>query len=475
MLLPGFCNNGIPGKIICDNLRYNDTIGVQQSFHLHDNLTKVAKALEAHPLIDYEDKELNLPFEQLVNENWAQFAGSSVWLPDHGVYLAVTRVIYVPSGILDRPTIGFIRGQIFDGEWNHMENYLICWNGDKITFPTIFEIPAKWEKGGVWFGPEDPRIILEEGVKGAEPVIVFNMVLGPPDWFRAIWIHRPFSNFTAVLTIHNEDRNFIEKNWAPFFHTDMDLLADPNRLPSQHLHFVYGFKPLRILKCQLLNGYCNWVFKQEIPDQFALPHGDIYGEMRGGTNFVPVPIKTHSGIRVYAGFPRTHLGGACGVNSTYRPELVILSGVGSNFHIAYASDAIEFGYAVLDETALENPCEEGHILIPNSISRWDLSDGQDIMTLSISVADKTVQITRLHGLMKFIKHLPYFDEFLKHDVLQGGEAWWNFRWSVVGNDVLACSVEAAGNSSFRNAIEAELRKNEALRPIMVDDGKEQKI
>lgn len=319
--------------------------------------------------------------------------------------------------------------------------------------------------GGAWFGPKDPRIILEEGVNGAEPVIVFNMVLDPPDWFRAIWIHRPFSNFTTVLTIRNEDRNFIEKNWAPFFHTDAGLLANTNRLPSQHLHFVYSFKPLRILKYQLLNGYCNWVFKQEIPDQFALPHGDIYGEMRGGTNFVPVPIETHSGIRVYAGFPRTQLDGACGVNTTYRPELVFLSG--SNFHIAYASDAIEFGHAVLDETALENHCEEGHILTPNSICRWDLSDGQDIMTLSINVADKTVQITRLHGVMKFIKHLPYFGEFPKHDISQGGEALWNFRWSVVGNDVLACSAEAAGNS--RNAIEAELRKNEDLRPIRVED------
>jgi len=39
-------------------------------------------------------------------------------------------------------TIGFIRGQIFDEKWNHMENYTINWNGDKITFPTIFETPA---------------------------------------------------------------------------------------------------------------------------------------------------------------------------------------------------------------------------------------------------------------------------------------------------------------------------------------------
>jgi len=80
---------------------------VQQSFHLHDNLTEVAEALESHPLIDYEDKNLNLPFEQLVNENWARFAGSSVWLPDYGVYLAVTRVIYVPSGISGPPSALF--------------------------------------------------------------------------------------------------------------------------------------------------------------------------------------------------------------------------------------------------------------------------------------------------------------------------------------------------------------------------------
>ena len=117
-----------------------------------------------------------------------------------------------------------------------------------------------------------------------------------------------------------------------------------------------------------------------------------------------------------------------------------------------------------------------------SISRWDLSNGQDIITLSINVADKTVQVTHLHKVMKVIKHLPYFDEFLKHDISQGDKALWNFRWSVVGNDVLACSAEAAGNSSFRNVIEAELIKNGALRPIRVEDvrgaereGEEQKI
>lgn len=138
--------------------------------------------MEFHPLVDYKGKNRSLPFEQLVEENWAQLAGASVWLPDRGVYLAVTRVIYVPSGVLHWPTISLIRGQIFDEEWNHLEGYTMTWTGDQISFPTIFEIPVTFEKGDIFFGPEDPRIILEEEVKGAEPVIVFNTRHNPPGW-----------------------------------------------------------------------------------------------------------------------------------------------------------------------------------------------------------------------------------------------------------------------------------------------------
>lgn len=256
-----------------------------------------------------------------------------------------------------------------------------------------------------------------------------------------------------MLTILNGEDHGIEKNWAPFFHVATNPSADADRLPSQHLHFVYSFKPLRILRCQLLNGRCKWVFKQEVSEQFAVRHGDTHGDMRGGTNFVPVPINTRSGIRMYAGFPRTHIDWGCVPNSTYRPEFVIISSVNSEFQLTYASDAIDFGHAVLDETALQDPCGGGHILIANSISRWDLKDGRDVMTLSLTVAAKSVQIVRLHGLWNLIRRLRHIGEFLKHDVSQGGEALWNFRWSAVGNDVLACSVEAASDASLRNAIQ----------------------
>lgn len=156
-------------------------------------------------------------------------------------------------------------------------------------------------------------------------------------------------------------------------------------------------------------------------------HGDTHCDMRGRTNFVPVSVKAHPDIRVYVGFPSTHIDWGCGEMSTSRPELVVLTSLGSDLHIAHASDTIDFGHAVLDRSMLEDPCGEAHILIANSISRWDLRDGRDVMTLSLTIADTTVQKARLHEVGRLIRRLPYINDFLKHDVSQRGETLWNFR------------------------------------------------
>ncbi|KAH8693980.1 hypothetical protein BGW36DRAFT_361802 [Talaromyces proteolyticus] len=456
IVLPGFCNNGIPGKISCDSLRHNDSIGVEQSFHLDDDMVQIAMSMWSHPLIGDHYGELVIPFDQLVKMTWSRFHGSGVWLPDYGVYLVVSRVIYSP---LDGAQIvSFLRGQIYDEEWNSLENYTIHGNCNDTTFPRIFEIPAAWDTKGGPVGPEDPRVILEE-VPNAEPVIIFNMPLLDNPQRRAMWIHRPFSNFTTPLTIRNGQPARIEKNWAPFFFPEADnslSSSSSSRPPSQYLHFVYSLRPLYILKCHLLDGYCDWIFKQEVtPNQFILPHQRVPVAMHGGTNFVSVPLANafiQPGVNIYVGFPRTHLDGACSQGATYRPELMVMTSMGASyFHLAYASEAIDFSNAVLDPEALDIPCADGRILIPNSIIRWD--QRHDKITLSVSVADKTVQIVYLHGILRLTNSLPLFPEFLKQDFSQGGEALWNFRWSIVGNDVLACSIEAVANASYRNAIE----------------------
>ncbi|KAF5854947.1 hypothetical protein ETB97_010546 [Aspergillus alliaceus] len=409
-------------------------MGVQKSIYLQDDMVKVAMELEVHPLVKHRVRDQKPPYEEFVGSHWCRFGGSGAWLPNLNVYLVVSRVLYTESASSWGP-ISFIRGQIYDEDWNILEGYTVYWNGDAITFPTTFDIPTVWWDGGILFGPEDPRIILESGVKCAEPIIIFNMIMDSQAT-RAMWIYRPFSNIATVLTIRDEERRPMEKNWAPFFDS---YNSGPN--PSEHIHFIYSFAPLRILKCEISTGYCDWVFKQEIPEQSTLTHEDIRGEMRGGTNFVPVATVTES-VRVYAGFPRTNLR-LCPSGSTYRPELVLLCSIGSYFYISYASDATVFGHAVLDQVAYSNPCGEGRIFIPNSIVRWDLSNKQDIMTVSVSVADQTVQILLLHGLAEIIHNLLSPD-CQRYATSQDD----SYHWSLVGAEVIACSVGAAGHSSL---------------------------
>ncbi|KAL4896556.1 hypothetical protein BDV59DRAFT_198918 [Aspergillus ambiguus] len=262
-------------------------------------------------------------------------------------------------------------------------------------------------------------------------------------WPRAMWIHRPFSTFTTVLTIQNEERPLAEKNWAPFFFSDSQPLE--NVESARYLHFVYSLRPLRVLCCNLSNGFCEWVFKQEFPDGFILYEArHVDGAMRGGTNFVSLPTIT-PGLRLYAGFPRTHIHGICSDNAIYRPELVILAIVDEiNYHIAYASEPIDFGFAVLDEEARKDTCTEGRILIANSISRWYRQRGCDIMTLSLSVADRTVQIVRLAGVMDLLDTLPYIGA-LQSNSTDMESAFSNVPWSIAGHDTILCSIEAAAN------------------------------
>jgi 2'-5' RNA ligase len=91
------------------------------------------------------------------------------------------------------------------------DNHTITWKNEIFTFALIFDIPAEFEAGGSFSGPEDPRIIIE-GVQDAEPVIIFDMISGISDRLRTMWIFRPFSSHSTVLTIRGAERPIAEKN-----------------------------------------------------------------------------------------------------------------------------------------------------------------------------------------------------------------------------------------------------------------------
>lgn len=86
------------------------------------------------------------------------------------------------------------------------------------------------------------------------------------------------------------------------------------------------------------------------------------------------------------------------------------------------------------------------MLIPGGILRWDHAHRQDKMDLLLSVSDAQNHVVQIYGILRFIRTIPYFTK-LSRDPLPTDEARWNFSWSIVGNEVLQCSVEAGANSS----------------------------
>lgn len=451
LTVPGFHNDGVPRSTAgCDERRHTATLGVLPSLSLQDNLTQAVESLTGYPQLDIALKIQDLPLEDFVAKNWAEMPGSGVWLSEYEVYFVVTRVVYYPSGTLAEPTISFLRGRVFDALWNHLDNYTLDWDEEPITFPRMLEIPVIWNEGGAFIGPEDPRVIIEDGVPGAEPVIIFNMLSEKVDARQAMWVHRPFTNITNPLIIRGEVQRPEEKNWAPFFHSESSLY----RQPSRHLNFVYSLQPLQILRCHIRHGLCDWTFKQALPAGMIHDHPEVRGEMRGGTNFIQVH-ESDPDISLWVGFSRTHLEGICGggggnssnsdpSGSIYRPELVILANSGSEFHIVYASEALDFGTAVLDQAAREAPCTESRILMPNGIVRWD-QDRRDLLQLALSMNDHSTQVLALRGVSQLVQSQPYLMEW-RRAISPDGEPWGQ-RWSAVGADVVGCTVVAARNAS----------------------------
>lgn len=462
MNIPGFVNTGLPGKRSCDSLKYNSTVGVQKSFFLTDDIKQIAMTLDSHPIVDYPDDMMNDPnlkVTDIVERTWARLSGSSVWLPEHNVYLSVTRVIFCPSRTRSVPKMSFLRGQLFNADWEHLDNYNLTWGGKEYTFPLVFDIPANYDPNGSLYGPEDPRIILEDNVEGAEPVIIFNMIGEPSDWKRAMYIFRPFSNYSTLLTIKGVERAWTEKNWAPFFVPQYEKTTpsrvhlpgrEPIRVANDYIHFLYSFKPLRILKCHLRCGDCEFDYQQEVPEGFMTKHKEDGGSLRGGTNFVPVPLPASMHVdpkvQVYAAFPRTNIEGRCD-GSFYRPEFVVMIKIEDQYHLAFASESLDFGNAIVELGPEDDRCGNGRILIPNSVAQWDTNNGQDVMSVTFSVNDETVQVARVQGLLKFVRNLPQFKSLLKKGgpLRDENSDLMNMLTSWVGDDVRGCLVEAALN------------------------------
>lgn len=462
--ISGFANIRIPDGPDCEQLRLPGTLAVTKSLDIDDDLLDIAESVE-HPLIDYSPQPKGQSFRSMVSKTWGRMAGSSVWLEKYGVYLTVSRVYFYDKGVRHWPVISFVRAQIHDASWKHLHGYKLEWQGETITFPRALDIPIPYEIGGAFYGPEDPRIVIEEDVPDAEPVVIFNMMEDTKTKLRSMHAFRPFSNYTTKFYIAHSAANSAEKNWSPFFIPAANSALD-KQYPSHYIHFLYDYHPLKVLRCHLANGACSWAYQQDISVAYqdAHKHNDTGGVMRGGTNFVPINVQNQPGLNSFIGFPRTHTDAGCGNEALYRPELMVLTTNGTHFWVDYSSSALDFGHALFTQAQTEDACGSGRILLANSIARVVDLDGRDETTMSFTVDDATVQIATIRGIRQLVQELPQFKSLNR----QTSDIQWNLN---VTHDVMICSIQSATDYAWANTTPAQ--EEERRKKKEADEAKKQ--
>ncbi|EGW30511.1 uncharacterized protein SPAPADRAFT_143089 [Spathaspora passalidarum NRRL Y-27907] len=404
-----------------------------------------------------------------VSKHFFKFAATSVWLEEHRVHFMVSRVLFSRTGVKWVPQLSLLYAETFNQNWEPVDFELKV-QGETMKFPSFLPIPfyhnVKHMKKR-WYGPEDARILLVKNEDGKdEPLVIFNAhhrrfnesyieQHGPIPFihYRSMFIAWPFRfelgkkatdsmpdqkynttrfNKARELRIEGKERQIVEKNWTPFIDTSERTIHD------SHLHIVYDWEYLQVLKCQLTNltsdsmSYCKVIFTT--PGQ-----GDV-GPIRGGTELIPLSQVSTSTAPVWVGFLRTHiLKCGCG-REMYRPHLVVFRRHGDNFKVSHLSSSLGLDVPIQSARYMSRLCTGGdpNILMPNGISTWvyDKNTDTDYLTLSMSTGDVDNLLIDLKNIGKLVE-----------TQLEIGQGWSNDAESSLNMNacVLESSVEFCWN------------------------------
>lgn len=365
---------------------------------------------------------LSLTYAQIFDENWEELKNVELIFPTNNPDMGVTSNIH--------PEDLFMTQQ----------------------FPSIVPIPfyhnTRFQKEG-YNGPEDPRIILVKNPRGyEEPLIMFNamhrkvkeQVLDLDQetkvnyhLFRSMFMCWPWQTQRGKYNVDdlrspNDDKLYTriteirkynsprsqQKNWTPLtsFHEREHNGYD------KFLYLVYQWKNLEIMKCPLVDNVDSVIF---CTMEYRLPGLNNVGPLRGGTELVnvnqfldqyknvPDVVKVTSGIppgrEIWFGFARAHFK-ECGCGKHfYRPNLVVVTrDLGRKYKVSHISLFLSLGVRVQgwDMSSVNEVCfpDNPNAMIPNGISKWTLnSEFQDVLTLSYSISDATVELIHIRGLL----------------------------------------------------------------------------
>ncbi|KAG7661737.1 BMT3, partial [[Candida] subhashii] len=374
-----------------------------------------------------------------------KFAGTSVWLEEYGVHLMVSRVVFSYTGIRWDPQISLLYAQVYDKNWTELHDVDLIIpiknptnlqrEYKRYTFPRFMPIPFYYNSNLMtkrWYGPEDARLFLMKNeYNETEPALIFNAYHRKPvknsisnddksasinfQMYRSMFIGFLFQfqlgkrntdgttderfdhiqyNRVAELRIKSRERKEIEKNWTPI----VDLKD------SENINLIYEAEHLTILKCPL-----KTVYKGEITCDISFNQSRLFGrmgEVRGGTELIPILNENDPNKQTWIGFLRAHINDCgCGA-SMYRPNFIVLTRILDSYKITHLSSSISFDIPVTGSKNSSIVCDETgpNVLIPNGISMWEVEPktGVDYLTLSLSVADESNSVLHITGISSLL-------------------------------------------------------------------------
>ncbi|EDK37957.2 hypothetical protein PGUG_02055 [Meyerozyma guilliermondii ATCC 6260] len=477
----------------CSPLRKNITVQVSKSqrfdellpiAHTYIEQRKRDPALAELDGFIKEDIHEQISSNKL-NRHWYKLAGSSVWLKEYGVHFMVSRVMYSPQGSKRRSPLSLTYAQIFDEKWNEIHNgeLVFPYRGSgsdeeveytKMQFPSFLPVPFFHDfkyQGKRFYGAEDPRLLLVKDEDGHdEPLMVYNShhrkivdrqladethMNVTLDSYRSMFMAWPFrsqkgkdvimgledprySDTTYIkaveLRLDTKERIKTQKNWTPFISE-----VDRNQLYDENIYFVYRWDQLEVLRCPLTKftkegmSACRHVYRKE-----KNPSSQV-GPFRGGTQMLSLrsimpSLKLPKDKEVWIGFARAHLKNCgCG-RSMYRPNLAVITRVKGQFHVSHVGGFTSLNVASQGWGIAKYQCgpRDANVLIPNGLSSWIAEKGkEDTLTVTLSVADESVEMVHVKGLLNKL--------FEETSIIETGQDIPN------DNTVLECGVKASND------------------------------
>ncbi|KAK6465644.1 hypothetical protein DFJ63DRAFT_333062 [Scheffersomyces coipomensis] len=484
----------------CHQILSNYDIEISDPISKETSLEKIVRNFELENSNYYQELKSfftdnpikNQLRDHTIEKHWYRLAGTSVWLEQYGVHFMISRIIYTPSGIKNKPVISLMYAQLFDEKWQEINNVELIIptnnpdleninssgiNFKNLKFPQILPTPFYHDSEVIhekYYGPEDPRILLAKNKLGyEEPVIIYNSWHRKIahtqqqdksndrtynvdfNYYRSMYICWPWQfqrgkinveelpNHQYKLNLYNRiselkkievDRAYLQKNWTPFtsYYDRVKYGYD------KYIYFIYKWEDIQVLKCKLSN--INDIYTSDCKLDYSLnkkDNGDSIGSLRGGSQLINLnqlldDYKYQSsnmnlkvildnipqGREIWVGFARAHLRDCgCG-HDFYRPNLVtIIKDDNNKYKISHMSPFISLDVPVgaFDDVS-NTDCKSGepNVFIPNGIGSWSLNSYDtnnkhnknigfdDYLTMIYSIADNSVDIIHIKGLLKAI-------------------------------------------------------------------------